>query len=336
MCNGPFYLHRWNFGISLTLRKNDDYKGASPAKPAGVNLLIDSDPASRLEKIKSGSYDAAVIHPLYLPELEQNKNVTLYSYTDSVLALNFNLADKYLKNADIRRAIVMSADESVILGAAGYTRAQGLVPETCVLAGEPYRSAVSGAKSLPQDNAAAKELFGKGLDEINRNLPENGKLQSLNFTLLCPEDGVLEDMLKNLLQRWQQTLGFRFNIGIEPLTLDELERRVRGGDYQMAVYAPPLRDDSAQSFFDMFTPSGSYNIWNLRSAEYKNITAGLDEAQGKKLAAKCGQAEQYLLENAVIMPLYQHKLHYAAGVNISGLVFRAHSGRVFFASGGKR
>ena len=97
MCNGPFYLHRWNVDTNLVLWRNPDYAGDTTPIPAAVTFLFNSDKSGYAKRVSDGTYDAAPIEPEYVPELSDS--VRIEKVQNTVWGLAFNCADPLLANA---------------------------------------------------------------------------------------------------------------------------------------------------------------------------------------------------------------------------------------------
>jgi len=104
----------------------------------------------------------------------------------------------------------------------------------------------------------------------------------------------------------------------EVVTAEELDTRVHRGNYQCA-FAPITTDaQTAVEFLYSFRDSGNichYNSGNFNTLLSQLLTAGSAESVVKG----CTAAQEYLIQNAVIVPLFFHSRYIATNPKITSV-----------------
>lgn len=310
--NGPFYVSKWTQDISLLLRRNDEYKGENTAIPATLSLYVNADEEKRLSNLLEGVYDVTPVSEKNLGKVQQ-EGIGLYSYADTTWVLGFNNLVPELANKNIRVALA-SAIEQNDLSAQGYSSsAEGLVPPTLALGEKSYREVAGKASLLRFDKPRAQQALADGLAEL-----EQAKLSGL--TLLCPDDIETNRMMGYIIQYWQKNLNLYVNL--EPVSDEELQARLRSGDYQIAYFPMAADADYLTDYYRRFTGGDAKNIFAYDSEEFNAIIekteSGTDALTTRWIFEK---AENYLLQNAVVYPFSYQKTYYATAKGVTNVCF---------------
>ncbi len=294
LCNGPFYVSAWDPAQSLTLTRNSVYGGTDKVCPSAVSFSFNSDPEDIAERLTLGKYSAAVFST---PENAPTENVDVTTINDSVTGFCFNCADEVLCNENIRLALCCCIAPASIPPADTLSRrTESAVPECCMAGEINYHNEVAEQiPPFPVSSRSAAELWNKGLTELDTN--------SVTLKLLCKEE--YSSAMRSVLQSWQQALGISLHISIEILSENELEKRVKSGDYQLAfapVHSPSV---SVTGFLKSFTTGNYDNIFNMESPEYDSVIARLPVVDSEQeILNTCFTAERYLVEHGIFIPVF--------------------------------
>jgi peptide/nickel transport system substrate-binding protein len=166
-CTGPFELAEWKPGESITLTRFDDYWDPHLTARAGeVELLIMTDPNSRVNALKSGEVDGTWMVPAAaVPQLQDSSaGDVLFGLTTAVSDLVISDLEGPLGDLRVRKALLMALDREGIVDAA----VEGVGEVTDVLTTESVWGAANAAtravafddiESYPHDLDAAKALI---------------------------------------------------------------------------------------------------------------------------------------------------------------------------------
>lgn len=321
--NGPFYLRRLTAGENITLRRNEAYGTEEDRSsiPAGVNLLIQAqqqDPVSRLTEQR---VDAAPVNFEQQAQLAE-KGYTITSFEDTVWCLVFNTRAELVGDTQLRKALHESIDYNDLKAVlpSNMRTASTLVPPVIRLAERSYREAAGEQLEVYFSPPGAK---GRLQEVLNRL-----ELQSLpKVTILCSDDDATLKIMGELQSQWQTYLNTF--IHFDPMSQDEVVKKVGSGDYQAALYAVKAQYDSPHSLLSQFCSEG-----NLTGYTNSQAVSLLDQAVNAETLNQSldyfTQAEQLILEDAPIIPLSFETTYYATAKGVSGLWFSPYAARMFF------
>ena len=313
ICNGPFFLSGWN-ETAIIVRKErkgmDAYRAPGDVTPASVYFSINNEQATRDTKLVAGTYEATPLTAAQAFALENERDVTVRGFNSATLAVLMNCSDAVLKSSAVRRAVAMTFDPEPLLAATGLPAAGGLVPPACLLGKTSYREktgAVAGPKGTAKE---AKELMQNGMDALD--------IHDVELTVLCAES--LESAVRSVMQQWQSAFGVHFSIVVESLPEDELETRVRAGDYQMALYTLKSENTNALDTLSAYCSDRTNNLVRLKDGNYDALIRAASEATYPKEAVTALQnAEQALIKYAVVLPVAEAKTFLGFGKGVSGI-----------------
>lgn len=320
MYNGPFYMSNWADDTAITLMENDDYYDYENVKPYTVYFSINNEQDTRLDKIKDEIYDIAPLTAEQAKELEEKKSYSIKSFESGLYCLAFNCEDALLKNVNLRKAIASAFDRNLFYSFMGESTVEGILPSSMLISGTKYRE-VAGTKtmSITED---AKSLFDMALDELDKSHVE--------LTVLCTEKE--EEAVRNVMQKWQATLGVKFNVFVETASSREIKNRLNdGGDWQIALTDIAFPHLTAFNGLLQFTTDNSENIFGFSDRVYDYLVASIKSASGLKTSISVTQkAEQYLLDSCIMIPLYNSPIYYGLGKGVENVVFNTTGDIVYF------
>lgn len=318
--NGPFYINNWADDASVSIRKNSDYYYDSKnVMPYSVYFSINDEQNTRLRKLKNDTYDISPFTEAQSLEVQNKKDYTVNSFNSSVFSLIFNCEDSYLKNINIRRAIVASFDFNVLTAQKGSLTAKNIFPSSLLVGTSPYSELAPSSGSYSTNNPQA--LFRSGLEALEED--------TATVTVLCQESDEL--IVRKLMQSWQASLGITFNISVETADEYTLAKRVKNGEYQMAFAKVNYSGNSAADAAMKFTSDSRDNITNYSSDGYDSVVKSIALANtAEKKAAAISKAEKYLTNAAVILPLYEEKTYQVFGDGVSAVSFNRTGDVLYF------
>lgn len=320
MYNGPFYMSNWADDTSITLMKNDDYYDYENVKPYSIYFSINSEQSTRLDKITDEIYDIAPLTAEQAEELSGKRAYTVKSFDSSTYCLAFNCNNEMLKNLNLRKAIASSFDRELFYSFLGESDVKGILPSSMLLSGTKYRDG-AGALSLTVE-AESKELFEKSLEEL--------ELSHIELTVLCTREQ--EEAVRNIMQKWQATLGVKFNVFIEISTANEIHSRLSdGGDWQIAFTDITFNHLTAFNGLLQFTSDSSENILGFSDKTFDRLVGAIKTTAGiKESIESTKRAEQYLLDQCALIPLYDAPVYYGLGKGVQNVCFNTTGDIVYF------
>lgn len=320
MYNGPFYMSNWADDYSITLMSNDDYYDFDNVKPYSVYYSINNEQSTRAEKIKDEIYNVAPLTFAQAEELKSKRGYTVNEFNSGIFTLAFNCNDSVLSNVNIRKAIAYSFDQQLLFSLLGERTAGGIVPASMLFSGTKYRESAGTINLTKPENA--KNYLQAGLDQLETD--------SVSVTLLCTEE--YESAVRNVMQKWQATLGVKISFFVEVATRDEIKETLDdGGDWQLVLTDISFPNLTAFSSLVRFTSENSANFIGYSDKNYDLLVNAVKTASGFNTGISAiKEAEQYLLDSCVLIPLYDYPTYYGFGKNVSDVFFNTTGDVLYF------
>lgn len=328
--NGPFMLREksgWVHDKYVRLVANENYQGEQPAAPSGVMLTVSKQPENVTEAILGDVIDAA---PLPGEQVEQAESagLPLVQFADTTWGVLFNTQKKGLADANVRRAFLFALNrETVLTVTPPHLISTGdLIPPENTFLGDSYREQ-AGALSLPTyDTQQAVLSLAQGLEA-------QGLKELPTLTILCQDTFEMKSLANNLAATWRD--GLKYYLAIEPVSAEELVKRVAAGDYQIAVASLTSPSADPRDFLSLFSSTAAGNPAKYQSEDYDALLNAAAAAQPQEELSLIKQAETMLVEDGVFYPLYNENHYYVTGPTVTGLIIRPFSGVVDFSHAGK-
>lgn len=325
--NGPFGIRKnygWEHNKYIYLRRSEEYKGASPALPLGVNFTIGGSPADPVAALVSGNVDMCEIYGSDLARAEEN-GLNIDTTSNTLWGICYNTDIPAFKNAKLRVALFGSLDRKELLENVpeSYVKTSQLIADEISFGGKIYRRE---AGSFTLDKAQDPvQMFGKAKEELD----ERGIELKSSYTILCLDDDASSNIVTELIARFNEVTGFYFNK--EALTRSELESRISSGDYEIAVAPLNTSVDSPMEFLSMFKSDSSNNFIHLNYPAYDGfIDSALGSNSVDETITSLGSAESYLIEYGYLYPLYYESRYFAYAPNVGGALFDTGSDAIDF------
>ena len=298
--NGPFVLEKWKHEQEFQLKKNAAYWDQKKVKLDEINFQIVKDTMTVVNLYEAGDLDRVPINSQFVDKYKGNKELHMSS-DPGIAMLRFNEKNNALANKKVRQSISFALNKEDFVAHFinnGAKPASGLVPAGHVNeeTGKDFRKENGDLSSYDLQNAkkiweeAKKEL---GVEQVN--------LEFLTFE----QDNAkrMAEYIKGDLEKHLQ--GLTIQIKQQPFKQKlQLEQT---GDYDitMANWGPDYKDPI--SYLELFTTGNPNNKMNYSNARYDELIkkAKTDFVlEPEKRWGALLEAEQVLLEDAAVAPLY--------------------------------
>lgn len=297
--NGPFLFTSWEHEVGWKLAKNPEYWDAANVKLEKINFKVVKDTATAVNLYDTGELDKVELTSEFVDQYKSSPEYSTY-LTPSMTFMRLNEKNKFLANANIRRALDMGWDKSgveAILnnGAIGATY---LVPKEYYTTpdGSDFRAKYAGFNT--QGPEAAKAAWETGLKELGET--------AVALEILVADTETNKTISQYLKNQWEKNLpGLTLSINLQPSKQrTNLEKTLK---YDMTVgsWSPDFLDPT--TYLAMFTIGHSYNRSNYASEKYDGLLkAAAAELDPQKRIETLQEAERVLIEeDAAILPIYQ-------------------------------
>ncbi|MCH5198111.1 MAG: peptide ABC transporter substrate-binding protein [Oscillospiraceae bacterium] len=309
MSNGPFYLTRFDDN-AFRMAKNPDYSGEHAAKTDVIWLYSSVDGEKLKEKLSDKLYSGALVSEYDCDTLNIKNSYNL-TVPNILRAFIFNSANPDLANKKIRSAFIAATDPSILCSDFNMEKVNSLYP---------FSSGYSSAYKNAFSESEAVSLIEEGLDELQKT--------DLSFSLLCEER--FDNSLRRLLQVWQQIFGIHISVGIEAVSADELEKRVKSGDYDIALY--PIKSEyfAPFAYFSQFSVSDKNSLCFIESEELDSAVSALRFTASADYSSRLREAENLLIDSAAVLPIWQENSCLICLGGVSGVHYLGGGSRLYF------
>jgi len=297
--NGAYQLLTWVPGSGVTLERNRYYWDASHVAIPRVAFIGLADSNTELSRYRAGQIDMTSFVPAQQLEIlkrERPSELQIRAQL-AVVYYAFNLSRPMLREGSpLREALTLAIDrerlvESVLKG--GQLPAFGFVPPG-IGSYEGASYAWRGESQATRTQQARSIFHAAGFSEQ----------RPLNLKLLCPEDDTLRRVALAVAAMWHEALG----IEVEPVFLEYrafLAAREQRAEWDVISHGWNADYPDPGNFLGIFTSASPQNDARLADREFDGLmAAAAGEADGERRLALLARAEQRLLDDYAVAPLY--------------------------------
>ena len=324
-CNGPFYLSRWAEDNTLSMYKNDEYKGSVKVKPDELYFYVNTEESSVVKKIRQRTYDCAFISEAAKNELSDSDKISNYSIQNTVYGLCFNCTDSVLSNEDMRRALAMVTKTAELTANFDNSFTKGIVPD-CVRYGEnSYREAAGNVSGIAYNEQQALTLWKKGLKKLD--------ISAAEVIVTCTEENA--HLMQQTVQNWQRVFSTSILAKVEVKTADQISTMIYNTSYQVLYHKISTDSSTVTDTLKKFTSDSSSNFFGFADKNYDSIVNSvISSYSGAAKLNGCVSAEKYILDKAVFLPMLGGSSYAVVNKGVDGLYFSPAFESVCLISGG--
>lgn len=324
-CNGPFYLSRWAEDNTLSMYKNDEYKGSVKVNPDELYFYVNTEESSVVKKIRQRTYDCAFISEVAKNELSDSDKISNYSIQNTVYGLCFNCTDSVLSNEDMRRALAMVTKTAELTANYDNSFTKGIVPD-CVRYGEnSYREAAGNVNGIAYNEQQALTLWKKGLKKLD--------ISTAEVIVTCTEENA--HLMQQTVQNWQRVFSTSILAKVEVKTADQISTMIYNTSYQVLYHKISTDSSTVTDTLKKFMSDSSSNFFGFADKNYDSIVNSVISAySGAAKLSGCISAEKYILDKAVFLPMLGGSSYAVVNKGVDGLYFSPAFESVCLISGG--
>lgn len=325
---GPYKFVKWEENAGIQVERNPDYQWApelvdNPGAPYldGVNFRIIPEEATRIGSVQSKQVLAAeTVPPQNAIALKNDAELQLLQANTVGLpyTLFFNLDHTPWNELKARQAVQLAVDVDAIV--------KTLYLGTYERAWSPLSPGIFGydpslenliKPDLTKANQLLDELgWVKGADGIRE---KDGKKLTLHYVDGTPNREKRNDIAVIIQQQLKQ-IGIAVEVEI---TKDVRTVVFTNGDYDLYGNSQVNSDPNAlYSFYHSYDPDGQPTLSRLNSPEVDEwLEQGRVEPDDAKRAELYQKVQHYIIDNAIILPIYVYPYTVAASQSVQGIEF---------------
>lgn len=318
LSNGAFVLDSYEpAATSFHLTKNEDYYDAASVSLSGLSYQVIQDSQTALMSYQTGDLDITLVNGDQVDQVEDDPEFQsigagyLWYVTPNIKEV------PELANLNIRLALTMAINRESVT--ADVLKDGSLPTYTAVPRdfSADFSADQEQFKDYCRDDAtAAAEYWQAGLDELG--------ITELTLELVADEDDAPAKVATVLKEEWETALpGLTVNITTEPKK--QRVSDLQEGNYELGLTRWGPDYDDPMTYLGMWYTDNPNNYGFWSNAEYDAI---LDECTTGDLCTEIDarrdrlyDAEQIVMEEAVIFPIYTAANAQMVSSNVSGIDF---------------
>ncbi|MDO4536382.1 MAG: peptide ABC transporter substrate-binding protein [Clostridium perfringens] len=318
--NGPFKMTEWNAKESMTFVKNENYWDADSVKLDTLVFRLIDDQTTYLSAFRNGELDIIETPPTTEIQTLLDEGVAkVYPYLGTYFYV-VNMSGKglsseavdVLQDVRVRKALSLAMDRTLItekVSMGGENPATSYVPEGVLdTQGEEFHKEYI-------DTTADIEEAKKLLEEAG--YPNGEGFPTLTFTYNTASN---HQMIAQAIQdMWKNNLGIDVELKNEEWAVFQNTRN--NFQYEICRHGWIGDYNDPMTFLDMWVTDGGQNNAGYSNTEYDSLIAqAKSEQDGEKRTELLRQAEDVLMEDMPIIPIYYYTNVVCAKDNIKGFV----------------
>lgn len=316
--NGPFYLSHWDHSDQIRLKKNSRYWQADEVKLKEIDLcMLANDTEVRLFEEKKLDWAGSPLSSLpadAIASMKEEKKMHVNPFLGTAF-FRINTAsvlrDKKnpLSHPSFRKALAVAIDRAAItehLLQGGQTPARSLVPPGMGLSQNGYFS--------DGDPQKAHSLFVDALLALDLSMD---KLEPITLSYLNNDRNA--SVAQIVQKQWESALGIQVLLeAVEPKIFFQ---RVSKKEYQIAAGSWTADFNDPVNFLEVFQyRDASTNNTHWESAKYIDLLNRSALCKGvEERRELLREAEQLLMEQMPIIPMYHFALNYLQQEGLEGV-----------------
>lgn len=314
--NGAYQITEWVHDDHIAMEKSETYYDAAAIRIPKVTLAMIGDANASLNAFTTGMLDQCNLYSEQIAQVAQRDEQAVKSYVDGgTWYLNFNMQDKTLSNANLRRALANAIDVQSLLDYVindGSIMANGLVPD--VIAGADGKSYARARGNLFEGSReAAKDYLAQALSELGTTK------EALQLVLWASDSTYNQNQAAYLQQQWKENLGL--DVALKVIPANSLLEAQYSGEHSMLVDGWGPTENDAATFLENYISGSLNNTAGYSNPAYDALLVQARQEQDPSSRQKLlMQAEGILIDEMVVGPLYFTCTTYAVSNKLTGVV----------------
>lgn len=327
---GPFMLGAWVHDDDgyLRLLKNEEYYREDEVRLTRVTLWTDVEEEEYLTRLQEENTHAYLFEGGVEQSIEESGDFSVERRENTIWGIVMNGKDEQLKSRNLRRALAYCFERTRFEDSLPeyLTLADGIVPSDVFLNSESYRKQADEFALLPNDSEAAKAAKDAALAEL-------GVSRIDEITLLVPRDtGIIHQKYFSYVSQVIQR-DLNLFISVEEVSESEWQQKLNAGDFDLSVQRITAPYNHPLAVLEQFAETD--NIYGYQNGDYNRLTEEiLSGASDEEALFKSVQAEQTLIEDGVIVPMYQQSDSLVVNADVEGIFINPYNSCLTFRYAG--
>lgn len=316
--NGPFKIEQWRVEDKIQLVKNEDYWDKEAVHLDRVNYKVLKDQQAGASLYDTGSVDDTVITADQVDKYEDNAGLKKRLLASTFyIKLNQKTVPAF-KNKDMRLAIAQAINKEGYVNAVkndGSEATDGFTSKLTAETPDGKDFAETIDSPLSYNPEAAKEHYEKAKKDLG--------IKDLTFTMNTEDTPSSKISAEYIKAQVEKTLpGVTMKIKQLPFKQRLNQESSETHEASLSGWGPDYPDPL--TFLSIMTTGAAQNNTGWGSKEYDQL---IEDANGKLLKkpeernAAMKKAEEMMLEDAPVAPIYQKGEAHLTNPQVKGLIY---------------
>lgn len=323
--NGPYMLTRWQLKVAQTLTKNPHYWDAANVISKTIESQVYEDPLLAFEKYDKGQVDwladttgdiAAQLRDAGRKDVRVFDSFGTYFYSINCQPTLPGGRKNPMADVRVRQALAMSIDKSPVVK--NVTKLGEKITGVYI---PPAFPAYKQPKGLPYDVEKAKSLLAEAGYPGGQGFPSVKLMFNTDFN----DHKLIAEIIS---RQWNRALGI--NIELDGMEINQHRTRLNGKDYDIARASWFGDYNDVSTFTDKYLSDSLNNDSAWKNPEYDRLlAAAVKEPDAQKRLDMLSQAEQILVDEVPIIPIFHYVNKYVMRDNVKGVPLNARNMVIF-------
>lgn len=317
LANGPFKLQTWEQGSGYEVVKNETYYNKDKVKLDGINVRVVKDPQAALVAYQQGDIDCMRLNGELVEQFMDSPDM-MNTLGGFLWYISVNHRVKGLDNENMRRALALSYNKDQIaknILKDGSIAANFVVPKelSTGVDGKDFRD--TAPEYLKTDKEAAKKYYEMAKKELGQD--------NFSFELLFEDTEASKKVAEFLKSEIESNLE-GVTITLKQVPKKERLALIRTGKYDLGLtrWGPDYADPT--TYLELWVTGNGSNKAGWQSPEYDKLLYRIQKGDLVQDLAKrweaMKEAEKMLMDQVVIMPVYQTGAAELIKPNVTGII----------------
>ncbi len=306
--NGPYRLSAWEFKKRTRLDASEFYWNRASVRSKAIEMVSTSDPQWSFLTYDRGGVDwLSDVSADLAAELRAKGRKDLHIFPGfGTYFYSINCRKPPLNDPRVRRALSLAIDR------------EGIVRNITRL-GEPVASSFTPPNVFPDYRLPRGLLLN--IDEARKLLADAGFPGGRGFpkmSILYNAEGSHADIAQFIARQWQHNLGIQMET--ETVEIKSFRQRLHKKEYDIARASWYGDYMDVSTFTDKYLSDSENNDSDWKNKQYDQLCEqARKQPDAKKRLDLLSQAEQILINEQPIIPLYHYVNCYLFRDNVTGL-----------------
>jgi ABC-type transport system substrate-binding protein len=256
---GPYRVKSFESNVRTQMQRNDAYWEGTEGRPAGFEHNFASDARARLNALRSGQANLALIEPRQIAEAKDAGFAVQINEKNSTWEIGLNTSHDNISKLKLRQALMFATDREALAEALGFGASKPTVQFF--------------AASSPWFDPALEKLFPYDPDKARKLLAEAGYPKGVDINWLLLNTGEYKTMGEAVQAMWGD-VGIRVKFDTVDVSQYTLFRRPPPGRGDVLMVRWGGRPDPLMTFQEAI--SGRAQPWG---AVVPQVDALIDQAR---------------------------------------------------------